>query len=140
MWGGTYITSLSPLVILQKCFIRLICNRHRLEHTEQLSKSTGIMPIRNLYIFKVLIHFYIKSGNRNVIRIERKQTRQALNVNVPKPYLTLYKKFYSFLAPKLYNSLPDEIKKINTKDKFERLAKIFIQEHHNSELLFSTIS
>ncbi len=105
IWGGTYITSLKPLIILQKCFIRLVLNRHRLEHTQHLFKLTKILPLRSLYIFKVLREFYVRSGNNIQINIDRSRTRRILDVSVPKPNLTLYKKFYVYLAPKLYNSL-----------------------------------
>lgn len=96
IWGGTYLTSMRPLIILQKCFVTIILNRHRLEHTDQLFIITKILPLRSLYVFKVLKEFFNKSGDDFETRLETRVTRRILRVKVPKPNLSLYKKFFGF--------------------------------------------
>lgn len=132
VWGGTY------LVILQKCFVRLIFNKHKLDHTKQLFKTSNILPLRELYIFKVLREFFSRSGD-NQLDSKRIRTRRDLDIIVPKPNLTLYKKCYAYLAPKLYNMLPEAIKIIRNQNQFQKSVKRFLINHRCVENLFATI-
>ena len=92
IWGGAYFTTVKPIVVLQKYFIRIISNKNRFEHTAQLFKDLKILPFRNLFIFKVLKVFFEKSGeDRYSLRIRSKSLRNSRNVLVPKPNLTAFK-------------------------------------------------
>lgn len=55
--------------------------------------------------------FYIKSGNRyineNLYKVKLRNPDQH---KIPKPNLTLFIKNYTFLAPRIFNMLPTEIK------------------------------
>lgn len=143
VWGGRYISSLQPLIVLQKCFIRIILKRPRLEHTKQLFIMLKVLPLRNLYIFKVLREFFARSGNTESVESKGCQTRRLFDVVrdvvVPKPKLTLYKKFYTYLASKLYNSLPVTIKRGTTQNLFQKAVKVFLIKHNNVETLLGLL-
>ncbi len=127
IWGGTYVTTLKPIVTLQKCFVRLVSNKRKFEHTEPLFQNLQILPFKNLYIFKVLKVFFEKSGeNRQFLGIRSQTLRRCTNVYVPKPNLTTFKNFYSFLAPSFFNRIPDEIRTCSNKNTFCRMLKTFL--------------
>lgn len=53
-WGSAYSSRIQPLLTLQKCLIRRICNASRLTHSMNLFRRLNILPVRHLYYFKVL--------------------------------------------------------------------------------------
>ena len=135
IWGGAYYTTLKPIITLQKCFIRLVSNKTRLQHTEPLFKDLNILPFRNLYIFKVLNIFFCKSGEDRQnfgLRGRARTLRRCADVSVPKPNLTAYKHFFSFLAPKFFNNLPEEIKLCNNKKTYSKLVKNILLSNPSS--------
>ena len=44
-WGASYVTNLSPLIILQKRVIRIITNNGKLAHTTPLFKKLNILKL-----------------------------------------------------------------------------------------------
>src|SRR5436190_6656003 len=101
-WGGTYISSLYPIIILQKSFLRIITKSQRTSHSWPLFSQLKILPIRNLYIFKVLKVFFMRSSLEGFARNVRHGPRHIL-ARVPKTKLTMFQNFYTFNAPRLFN-------------------------------------
>lgn len=112
-WGGTYVSTLYPIIVLQKSFIRILSNAHITEHSWPLFINLKILPIRNLYIFKVLKLFYTRSSANLFGENIRYQLRNLL-VEVPKPNLTFFKHFYIYNAPRLFNLISFKIEKRET--------------------------
>lgn len=140
IWGGTYFSTIKSIVILQKYFVRIISNKRKFDHTAQLFKDLKILPFRNLFIFKVLKLFYDRSGeDRYSLSLRSKSLRHCYNVSVPKPKLTVFKKFYTYLAPKCFNLMPIEIKTCLEKKKFCKLVKNYLLEHESVEVFFNSL-
>ena len=53
-WGGTHETLTNKLVVTQKYFVRVILFKNHREHTSPLFKQLTILPLKNLFVFKVL--------------------------------------------------------------------------------------
>lgn len=132
IWGGSYFATLKPLIILQKAFIRIISFKKKVDHTFQLFVNLNILPIRNLYVFKTLQIFFDRSGDKK-LRDFRRVSRNRLNVIVPKPNLTIFKKFYLYLAPTFFNSLPPQIKECAIKQTFLKLLRNHLINEGNIE-------
>lgn len=140
VWGGTYLTTLKPLIVLQKSYMRSILNRPRLEHTEPLFRVLRVLPFRNMYIYKVLRLFYNNSSmERNKVRERAKTLRRKLNVPVPKPKLTIFKKYYLFTAPKFFNVLPDNIKIINIRNIFLKSIRQLLVQMEDNSLFYNSV-
>lgn len=140
VWGGAYYTTTKPLTTLQKFFIRIICNKSRNEHTGPLFKTLRILPLRNLYIYKVLKTFYNRSSvERAGIRQQRGELRNRANVYIPRPNLAHFRKFYTFLGPKFYNCLPKQIQEIKNKNKFLREIKNYLIVVENIDTFYNII-
>ena len=94
IWGGTYNSTLHPLVKIQKIALRCICNKPRRTNTSDLFKSTGILKLSDIYYYNVTIlmyNFYNKqlplifsdffNFNFNLYKYE---TRQRFKLHTPK--------------------------------------------------------
>lgn len=136
IWGGTYITTIKTLTTLQKRFIRLILKKTKLEHTKPLFKQSCILPIKNLYIYKVLKLFFNKSSKeRDKVKPQTMSLRAKLNVPIPRPNFTFYQKYFSYIAPKFFNALPNHLKEINVKKHFLKQMKDFLLQNDDFFIL-----
>ena len=72
----------------------------------------GILPLRHLFVFKVLKMFFNMGGNRNFRLFENRnlRTNSQYIVNIPKFNTTHYSKTFSIIAPTLFNKLPRELR------------------------------
>ena len=123
IWGDCSKYLLESLLKLQKRTARIILDEHDLKkQSSELFRECGIVPItkRILYHKALLMN---KSKNElapeylsNLIvsanNKESYDTRFSSSDNflVPKPNTELYKSSFSFSGPKVWNSLPSEIK------------------------------
>lgn len=109
----------------------------RYESSKPLFKKANILTIRNLYIFKVLRMFFIRSGNRNM-----KDSLYSLRRNicvVPSSKKEYYRRFYTYTAPMLFNQLPDTIKLTTDFNPFLVLLRQWLIELDDCELLFKVL-
>ena len=58
IWGSAYMSTLYPLVILQKKCIRTICNANFLSHTDPLFKSTKLLKLHQIHELNFVIFIY----------------------------------------------------------------------------------
>jgi hypothetical protein len=133
-WGGTYFTTLKPIVLSQKKFIRRISSESRLEHSLPLFRKQNCLPLRYLYCYKVMRMLYKRSGAAYSINNAEAHIRsqRTMNLTLPSTRFTLFQKSYNYLAPSIYNNLPSAIKEsfwLHTKTTFsEKLKKWLLQQ------------
>ena len=58
VWGNTFNSVLKPLIVLQKCAIRIVCGAQRFDHTYPLFQLSKILPLRNLYVYSAQLFLY----------------------------------------------------------------------------------
>jgi hypothetical protein len=124
-WGSTYKTYLKPLITLQKSIIRVMKGVKRTEHSFPIFQLYNCLPLRYIYVFKVLSSFFMISGDRSRQLYEGNHlysTRSATNniLRLPKAYSTFFQKSFVFLSPKFFNNLPDSIKRTNNIYSFKK--------------------
>ncbi len=124
IWGGSYITTLKPIITLQKHFMRIITFKNKIENSAPIFRNLNVLPIKNLYIFKVLKAFFNQSSN--FYNANSHYSQRRINVQVPRPNLTLFKKFYLFLGPTFFNCLPEYLKKCKIKNAFVKNLRSFL--------------
>jgi len=54
LWGCANISTLKPLVTLQKKCIRVVCKSGFLDHTDPLFKNANVLKIRELYALSII--------------------------------------------------------------------------------------
>lgn len=116
IWGSAYETYLKLIYLQQKHIVRIISRKGIFEHTRPLFHVLGILPLKHLFIFKVLKIFYQKSGSvQHITNVYRQRLRNMNHFIVPKPNYSFYTKTVNFIAPRIFNQLPDYIKEAQSK-------------------------
>lgn len=124
IWGGIYLSRLKPIIMQQKRLVRIVMSKGWLEPSRPLFVSLKVLPLRHLFVYKVLRNFFVRSGNIPENENEFiKKLRNPRLVFVPKPKTTFFTKSISFLAPKILNRMPDALKDIRSVHLFNREAK-----------------
>lgn len=137
-WGGTYVTTLYPIYILQKSFLRIMTKSSKTDQSWPLFLQLRILPIRNIYVYKVLKIFFIRSS-RNYFGGNIRYSFRNVSIPVPKPNLTFFKHSFIFNAPRLFNLISARIKTFNSLPQFIKNLKIFLFSLNEPESLFRTL-
>lgn len=129
-WGGTYTSTLYPIVIVQKRLVRLIAKKGRLDHSWPIFLSLRILPLRHLYIFKVLKMFFIRSTAFSITHTPIYNFRKYHVVPVPRSNVTAHQIFYSSVAPRIFNTINSKLGDFSTCNAFlvELKRWLFSQE------------
>lgn len=137
-WGGTYTTNLDPLIKIQKHVLRIISRKNQTHPSLPLFIQNKILPLRYLYIFKVLKLFFCRSGHK-VIRQSKYFQRRDETCLVPFPYKENFRRYHLFIGPNIFNKLPHEIKIANRSTTFEKLLKNWLLSKNNVDELFNAV-
>jgi len=124
-WGGTYASTLYPLKILQKSFLRIITKSHRFSPSWPLFLQLNILPIRNMYVFKVLRIFFIRSSS-DIFQDNNRYVLRRILFKVPHTRLTVCQQFFTWNAPRIYNLVSVRLSNYNNLKQFSKLLKIFL--------------
>ena len=115
-WGGAYQTNLQPLFVAQKKIIRAMVRAPRTANSYPLFLRLNILPLRHLFIFKVLRIFYNRGGEREKPR--GYDLRGNPGVHVPRPKNELFRQSFLYLGPRIFSSLPVELAIIKNEKRF----------------------
>lgn len=132
VWGGTYKKAINPLCTIQNTILKIIFKENKLYHTD-LIYTENLLNIRSLYILTVC-KFMIKNFSNNYSHITHKfNTRNKISENIPIPCnkTTLNLKSISYLGPKIYNKIPQELRQIKSKKLFNKKCSKFIFDSYN---------
>lgn len=125
-WGNTYNTTLKPIVVGQNLIIKIMCFKKKRDSAWSLYFNKQILPLKHLYVFRVLKLFYNKSGNR-LNKILKQYSLRANNLCfIPKINSTQFQKCFIVSAPKLYNKIPDSVKTGTKFNEFSNLLKAYL--------------
>ena len=130
IWSGTYQTHTKPLFILRKRAIRIISGESYYSHTNGLFHQQNILKLTDLntyltalYIFKNLSKFVTFSNHSY-------GTRGRLLLRPKYQRTTITQQSITYRGPKIWNSLPDTLKKIRTLPSFKtKLRNFFISQY-----------
>jgi hypothetical protein len=126
-WGNS--AGRNSVFKLQKKAIRLITNSNSRTSCRGLFKKLGILPLQSQYILSLAIYV---SKNMELftlnVDIHTKNTRNKFNLFLPQSRLTKYQKGAYFAGIKIFNHLPENIKKKNSNNtnKFKNELKKFL--------------
>lgn len=136
-WGGTFISRLNPIVILQKAVVRIIRRVPKITSSWPIFKSFKIFPLRHLYVFKVLRSFFNRSSNIYCNLNRNYNLRHSLTVPVPRSRLRLHQQFYTCSAPRFFNMFAHRIKRKYNLRVFSADLKLVLLSMENIEQYFT---
>jgi hypothetical protein len=138
-WGGTYLTHLKPLIILQKHFIRIITKNSNRVPSKPLFFNLKIFPLRYMFAYKVLKLFYMRSRGCRDGNEYKAKLRHTKEFNVPRPKNSFFTKTFCFLAPRMFNKLPANLREELVLNKFCRHLRDWLFLVHDIESMFFSI-
>ena len=139
-WGNACSTLLNRLLLLQKKVLRIICNTSAHAHTNNLFSQYKILKINDLYRLQLGQFMYALNNNNlpsifnNIFvlnnSIHNYPTRQADCMHLPLKRTLFAQNTFVYLGPKLWNSLPDEIKNSISPNTFKiKLKKYILRDY-----------
>ena len=135
VWGNAAQTNLRPIHLKQKKVIRIINNADYIEPTNNLFKNNKIIKFPDIYKLEAqkFVNQQLQIQNP-VIRFSRAndvhnyQTRGNRNLRPPQPTTEVERRFIRFSGCQLYNTLPDDIKRIQNKNTLKiNLKKLILR-------------
>ena len=122
-WGNTNDIHLKPLIIIQKRIVRAIADADYLAHTSPLFKRFNLLKLVDLYNFQAVLDTH-KKIQKGLYQIEHNVNTRNCNLAKPKSHrLTRTQQSITFSGPKLWNSLPPEIRRIKSLSIFKKKLK-----------------
>lgn len=138
VWGGAYESTMKQLKTAQNSIIKVMYKKQRLYPTNLLYTETDLCNIRTLYILAICTHINKNVNLENHIK-HKYETRNKKNSNLELPVVNrnINLRSINYFAPKIYNTLPLNIKKIKNKKKYRQECLAFIKNNYEkfSELL-----
>lgn len=134
-WGGVYFSHIKDLYIAQKRIVKVIYRRPRLTPTVPLFRELKLLPLRYLYVYKVLKMFFLRSNSFHN-RITRTYNTRNPNVFAGFPcHSEKCRRFYLYMAPYWFHMLPKSLKALNSECKhiFYRETRIWLLNFDNLE-------
>lgn len=125
-WGGCYESTIKPVAVGQNFIVKVMCFKKRRHSSWPLYSSLMILPLKHLYVFRVLRLYFSKSGNRLSKILKNYSLRKNNLCYVPRTKYTFISKCFLVTAPRLFNSLPDNIKLSKHLYEFCNLLKDFL--------------
>lgn len=122
VWGGLNNTHLHHLHQTHKKLLKIMFKKDSYYSSKLLFQENNIFNIRQMYTEKLFL-YQSKQGNVSKINCEH-NLRIKNEIAVPKAQKTVGQNCFSYLAPRLFNRVPDSIKNIkNYKQKCAELKK-----------------
>jgi hypothetical protein len=134
-WGGAYSTNINPLKIAQKKVIRVMSRVSASTHTFPLFRNFNILPLRHLFIYKVLKMFYNRSGES--LKPRAYAFRSIHNLLIPRPKKELYRQSFNYLGPKIFSSLPSDLTEVRSEFKFTKLVRNWLFQTSEVEFMLA---
>ena len=120
IWGGTYISHLQPLIILQKKCIRIVFKRNYTAHTLPLFFSGKVLQIKHIHDYSLLTFFYknfdLFLGN---LPSHTHETRNSSYLIPTFQRLNICQRSIYFSAINLWNQFPLSLKTIDRYECFK---------------------
>lgn len=114
-WGGVRKTLLNQLESLQRRFLKIIYNKPQRYSSDLLYKHSEVLDIRLCYARSLLRYQY--KGKSSAKRVDHQQnTRLRMNecLSTMRSNKEIGKRYFSYIAPRIFNSIPTELKTINS--------------------------
>lgn len=134
-WGGVLDSHLRELDSLQKRLLKILLNKKVTYPSNSLFKEANIMDIRSLFFCQCVLHQW-RSNDQRADTIKQTRSNADQNFRVPKTNTTCGQRCFTYLGPKAYNTVPNDIKRelvfSRAKVKIKRyLLEIPREEIHN---------
>lgn len=125
-WGDSTLSQ--SVFISQKRILRSIASLPYSHTCRDVFVQYKLLTLTSLFIYEMCIYVFQNKHKFNLNKdIHSANTRQKNDIRVPFSKLTIANKSPNYLGPKIYNNLPDHLKRNNMKlYHFKREMKLFL--------------
>ena len=134
IWGGTNSTHLAALIVAQKRVIRTIAGAQRYDHTTPLFSSLKILKLPDIYKYQISVYMFENNHNPIFQSNHQHDTRNRNLLNPVFHRLSRTQQAMSSVGPRIWNSLPNDLKLISTLPKFKTELKCFLLSNYDVTL------
>lgn len=129
-WGAAANNHLKKLENIQKKFLKIMYVKPNTYPSDQLFKDASVLDIRQLFFSNCVIERYTKRHELTYVN-HAYQTRYMTQTKATTNFTskTTIQRSFDFLANRLYNFLPKEIKTAPSKNIFKTKVKRFLKNH-----------
>lgn len=131
-WGGVMKTYLRKLELTQKRIIKIMYNKEPTYSTDSLYQETSIMDPRQIYFLSLSVMQY--SNSKIKIHHEYNTRNKSNLVPAKQIYKTIGQRSHVFLAPKIYNFIPETLKILSSNKLFKKGVMKFLLETPRNEI------
>lgn len=118
VWGGLYNNALYKLNIVQKFILRVLFRKNRM-YASRLLFTKEICNIRTIYMTTICVYLHTHSALKNFVDHDYgTRNKVKRNLKIPLNYRSINLKYVSYLAPRVYNMLPTNIREITDRGRF----------------------
>jgi len=129
-WGSACASILEPLQIVQKYILKVILFKSRGFPTVQLFAEAGLLSIKGLYCLKSVVYMHRHPSKRRIVdHSYDTRSRTVCTLAVPRMRLSHTQRSLLYTGPKLYNLLPNDLKRVNNVSLFSK--KVYSHLHTN---------
>lgn len=127
-WGGILKTHLAHLVVLQKYILKIIFDRDRSFSSELLYKESGVFDLRQLFCYRILcLQFKLKGSLKNIEHQHFTRYKQHKLLQLDRAQKNMGQRSQSYIAPRIYCNLPNDIKNAFNIDSFKKKIKKWLR-------------
>jgi len=136
-WGGTYPANLKTLEIVHKHILKILNKKNKYTPTSQLYNDVPQTPLLLKFCIACILHVHLTSPTST--QISHCHNTRALvdqQLTIPKISTTANHLYHLFIAPKLYNAIPKNIRNIKSRCLFYVECKKFVLKNRMTFLSF----
>ena len=126
-WGGSSKTWMERVFRHQKKALRIICGMKHSESCRGAFPAEDILTLSCMYIYSISV-FVFENSHLFPLPSHSYPTRNNDLLKLPKFKHSLTCKSFMFLAPKIFNSLPNNIKCAGSSRQFKLKIRSFLSE------------
>ena len=123
LWGSTYTTHLKPLEVMQKKIIRAITNSPYNAHTTSLFKLLKILKLHDIHTFCIAKKMFYSHEDLCFATPHSYNTRNSSDARPSFQRLTTTQQSIKYVGPKVWNSIPSNVRCISSFNKFKSELK-----------------
>ena len=134
-WGSCSANTLQSLLLIQKKFVRIICGIGYYDPTSKAFSRLNILKLNDIHLYFTSVHFFkiLNSDELNFysdkissLQINHEHNLRSDSFRLPKVNVYKFKQsaIYQFLD--IWNTLPNYVTNIKTKNHFKKLLKMYL--------------
>lgn len=127
IWGNSSAGNLQRVLVSQKKAIRALAGLQPRESCRPAFINLSILTVVSLYVLEAVIYVHERDFPRGSQRHQH-NTRRATDFQLPAHRLSLFEEKPSYMGLKLWNCLPEDLKKLEMA-KFKKKVKLWLLQN-----------